>query len=231
MVLVSLFSFDFEREWDIRDITVWHITSFWKNRWWASELVAVILRQYHKRTTQETTSWYCITCPYISGQQLNPGACAGRKLGEKAKHRVEAKIAPLANIMRYHDRPSWDVTRLHESAPKLEESMSQYVPICPNMSQYVPICPNIFSITPNMSHNVHHISLWWSLMCFGDLMVSPSSPELPRVPSHPRQASLGQVEVLRVPKLCRLYIFDDLYKNYINIEWISNEYRMNIEWI
>ena len=34
---------------------------------------------------------------------VNPGACAGRKLGEKTKHRVEAKIAPLANIMRYHD--------------------------------------------------------------------------------------------------------------------------------
>lgn len=133
MVLVSLFSFDFEREWDIRDIMTHYIVLGEKKQAMGFRTCCCDSSSIPQTSTnaQRRRQHRDITCPYISGQQLNPSACAGRKLGEKAKHRVEAKIAPLANIMRYHDRPSWDVTRLHESAPKLEEStgMSQCVPI------------------------------------------------------------------------------------------------------
>lgn len=132
MVLVSLlFSFDFEHEWDIRDIMT-HYIVLKKNRWWASELVAVILRQYHKRTTQETTSWYYLS---IHFRPATESRCLCRKKAWRksqapcwSQDRAPGKHHEIS-WLNYHDRPSWDVTRLHESVPKLEESMSKHVPI------------------------------------------------------------------------------------------------------
>lgn len=145
MVLVSLlFSFDFEREWDIRDIMTHYIVLKKKT----GDGLPNLLLWFFVNTTnaQRRRQHRDITCPYISGQQLNPGACAGRKLGEKAKHRVEAKIAPLANIMRYHD--SIIMTDLHEMSRDYTNQCQNWKKACPNMSQYFFDNSHMFIICP-----------------------------------------------------------------------------------
>lgn len=167
----------------------------------------MILRQYHKHTTQETTSWYYLS---IHFRPATESRCLCRKKAWRksqapcwSQDRAPGKHHEIS-WLNYHDRPSWDVTRLHESAPQLEESMSQYVPIFFDNSQYV-----------------HHMSLWWSLMCFGDLMVSPSSPEFRVIPVRPALARWKYSECLSYADFTSLVIYIKLYKYRMNIEWLK----------
>lgn len=125
----------------------------------------------HKRTTQETTSWYYLS---IHFRPATESQCLCRK---KAWRKSQAPCWSQDRAPGKHHEISWQTfMRCHEITRISAKTGRKY--------WYVPMCPNIFSITPNM----FIMSLWWSLMCFGDLMVSPSSPSSPEfrvIPGRP----------------------------------------------
>ena len=188
MVLVKLlFSFDFEREWDIRDIMTHYIVL--KKKQVMGFRTCCCDSSSIPQTHNAGDNIVILPVHTFPASNWIPVPVPEESLEKKPSTVLKPRSRPWQTSWDIMTQLSWQTfMRCHEIT-RISAKTGR---------KHVPTCPNIFSITPICSSYV-------PLMIFDVLWGSHGISE-------PSQAGLGQVEVLRVPKLCRLYIFNDLYK-------------------